>query len=221
MLRSVLRYLHHAGLIAAPLDWAVPAVAAIRSRSLPRGLEPEVAEALLSSCDRQRTVGWCDFAILLLLVRLGLRAGEVARIALEDVNWRAGELLVHGKGGRVDVLPLPVDIGEALVGYLEHRSASPDDCRSLFVKAIAPVGPMSRYAVGAVVREACRRAGIARVGAHRLRHTAATGMLRAGASLDEIGQVLRHPERRTTAIYARVDHAALGAVALPWPEVNP
>jgi integrase/recombinase XerD len=219
VVRSVLRYLHVAGLIAAPLEWAVPGVATVRGRSLPRGLEPVAIAALLSSCDRRRTVGRRDYAILLLLSRLGLRASEVARIDLDDVNWRAGELLVHGKGGREDVLPLPVDVGEALAGYLQRRPPGPDGCRRLFLTAIAPVGPMSRYALSAVVRDACRRVGIPRVGCHQLRHTAASGMLRAGASLEEIAQVLRHRERRTTAIYARVDRAALGALALPWPDV--
>lgn len=220
VVRSVLRYLHLAGLIPAPLEWAVPAVAAVRDRSLPRGLEPSVVAALLSSCDRRRTVGRRNYAILLLLVRLGLRSSEVARIGLGDVNWRAGQILVHGKGGREDLLPLPVDVGEALADYLQRRRPGPGGCRTLFLKVMPPPGPMSRYAVTAVVREACWRVGIERFGAHRLRHTAASQMLAAGASLEEIGQVLRHRERRTTAIYARVDRAALRTVALPWPEVE-
>jgi integrase/recombinase XerD len=220
VVRSLLRYLHATGLIAVPLEWAVPAVAAVRGRSLPRGLEPATVTALLSGCDRRRTVGRRDYAILLLGLRLGLRASEVAQIALEDVRWRTGEIVVHGKGGRVDVLPLPVDVGEALAGYLQHRPTGPEGCRTVFLKAIAPVGPMSRYAVGAVVRDASLRAGVPRVACHQLRHTAASGMLQAGATLDEIGEVLRHRERRTTAIYARVDRAALRALARPWPEVT-
>jgi len=220
VVRSVLRYLHLAGLIAAPLEWAVPGVAAVGDRLLPRALEPGVVAALLSSCDRRRTVGRRNYAILLLLTRLGLRASEVAQIALDDVNWRTGEVLVHGKGGRKDLLPLPADVGEALVSYLRRRPSGPEGCRVLFLKVMPPVGPMSRYAVTAVVREACWRVGIPRVGAHRLRHTAASTMLQAGASLEEIGQVLRHRERRTTAIYARVDRAALRALAQPWPEVG-
>ena len=219
-MRSVLRYLHLAGLIAAPLEWAVPAVAAVRDRSLPRGLGPPTVAALLGSCDRRRTVGRRDYAILLLLARLGLRAGEVAGIALEDLRWRAGEIVVHGKGGWLDRLPLPVDVGEALVGYLERRPPAPAGCRTLFLKAIAPVEPMSRYAIGAVVRDACLRAGIPRIACHQLRHTAASEMLQAGATLEEIAQVLRHRERRTTAIYARVDRASLRALALPWPEAT-
>lgn len=220
VVRSLLGYLHVEGFIAAPLEWAVPAVAALRGRALPQALEPATLSALLGTCDRRRTVGRRDYAILLLLSRLGLRASEVAGLGLDDVGWRAGELVVHGKGGRVDSLPLPVDVGEALASYLRRRPLVVDDCRALFLKVITPGGPMSRYAVGAVVREACWRAGIPRMGCHRLRHTAATEMLRSGATLEEIGQVLRHRERRTTAIYARVDHATLRAVAMPWPEVR-
>jgi site-specific recombinase XerD len=220
VMRSLLRYLYVAGLIAAPLEWAVPAVAALKGRSLPQALEPETIKALLGTCDRRRTVGRRDYAILLLLSRLGLRASEVAGLKLDDVSWRAGELVVRGKGGRVDSLPLPVDVGEALARYLQRRPSGSDGRRALFLKVIAPAGPMSRYAVGAVVREACWRAGMPRMGCHRLRHTAATGMLRSGATLEEIGQVMRHRERRTTAIYARVDRDTLRAVAMPWPKVR-
>lgn len=221
VVRSVLRYLYLAGLIAAPLEWAVPGVAVVRDRSLPRAVEPEVVAALLSSCDRRRTVGLRDYAILLLLTRLGLRAGEVGRICLDDVNWRSGEILIHGKGGQEDLLPLPADVGEALADYLRRRPPGPEGCRALFLKVLPPAGPMSRSTVSAVVREACLRIGVPRVCPHRLRHTAASRMLQAGASLEEIGQVLRHRERRTTAIYARVDRAALRAIAQPWPEVAP
>lgn len=217
-LRSLLRYLHLAGLIATPLVWAVPAVADLRDRSLPRGLEPAVVRRLLASCDRRRMVGRRDFAILLLLARLGLRAGEVAAITLDDIDWRSGMLLVHGKGGREDALPLPTDVGQALVSYLRRRPRG--ECRSLFLRVNAPRRGLDRCTVAWVVRAACDRAGLPRVGAHRLRHTAATGMLRAGASLSEIGQVLRHSEARTTAIYAKVDDTALRALARPWPIVG-
>ena len=218
VLRSLLRYLHVAGLIELPLEWAVPGVADLRDRSLPRGLEPAVVRKLLASCDRRRTVGRRDYAILLLLARLGLRAGEVAAITLEDVDWRRGELLIHGKGGRDDLLPLPCDLGEALVSYLRRRPES--DSRTLFLKVLAPAGPVSGAVVCGVVHGACVRAGIPPLGPHRLRHTAATGMLAAGASLAEIGQVLRHRERKTTAIYAKVDRKALRALARPWPEAS-
>ena len=214
-LRSLLRYLHVAGLIKTPLVWAVPSVADLRDRSLPRGLEPAAVSRLLASCDRRRLVGRRDYAILLLLSRLGLRAGEVAAMRLDDVDWRRGELLVHGKGSRQDVLPLPVDVGEAMVSYLRRRPRC--ECRALFLRVTAPRAAMDRCTVAWVVRAACDRAGLPRVGAHRLRHTAATEMLRAGASLAEIGQVLRHRERKTTAIYAKVDRNALRPLAPPWP----
>jgi len=214
-LRSLLRYLHVAGLIKIPLVWAVPSVADLRDRSLPRGLDPAAVRRLLASCDRRRLVGRRDYAILLLLSRLGLRAGEVAAMRLDDVDWRRGELLVHGKGSRQDVLPLPVDVGEAMVSYLRRRPRG--ECRALFLRVTAPWVAIDRCTVAWVVRAACDRAGLPRVGAHRLRHTAATRMLRAGASLAEIGQVLRHRERKTTAIYAKVDRNALRPLAPPWP----
>ncbi|MGH3755811.1 MAG: tyrosine-type recombinase/integrase [Pseudonocardiaceae bacterium] len=214
-LRSLLRYLHLAGLIAAPLVWAVPSVADLRDRTLPRGLGPVAARRLLASCDRRRLVGRRDFAILLLLTRLGLRAGEVAAITLDDLDWRSGMLVVHGKGSREDALPLPVDVGEAIVSYLRRRPRC--ECRALFLRVTAPRQGLNRCTVAWVVRAACDRAGLPRVGAHRLRHTAATQMLQAGASLPEIGQILRHREQKTTAIYAKVDYTALRALARPWP----
>jgi integrase/recombinase XerD len=214
-LRSFLRYLHLAGRIEAPLVWAVPSVADLRDRTLPRGLDPGAVRKLLASCDRRRTVGRRDYAILLLLARLGLRRGEVVAIGLEDVDWRAGELLIRGKGNRQDVLPLPVDVGEAVVSYLRRRPRC--ESRALFVRMTAPLQGLAPHTVGWIVREACTRAGLPRVGAHRLRHTAATEMLRQGASLAEIGQVLRHREQKTTAIYAKVNRKALRALARPWP----
>ena len=214
-LRSLLRYLHLAGLIESPLVWAVPSVADLRDRTLPRGLEPGAVKKLLATCDRRRLVGRRDFAILLLLSRLGLRAGEVAGLRLDDVDWRRGELLVRGKGGRHDVLPLPVDVGEAVVSYLRRRPRC--KCRELFLRVTAPRQGLNRSTIGWVVRAACDRAGLARCGAHRLRHTAATEMLRQGASLGEIGQVLRHREQKSTAIYAKVDRTALGELVRPWP----
>lgn len=214
-LRSLLRYLHVAGVIDAPLQWAVPSVADLRDRTLPRGLEPAAVTMLLASCDRRRLLGRRDYAILLLLSRLGLRAGEVAAITLDDIDWRAGLLLVRGKGSRQDVLPLPVDLGEAIVSYLRRRPRC--ECRALFLRVTAPRVGLNRSTVAWVVRAACDRAGLPRVGSHCLRHTAATEMLRAGASLVEIGQVLRHRERKTTAQYAKVDREALRALARPWP----
>lgn len=214
-LRALLRYLHVAGVIELPLRWAVPAVADRRGLSLPRGLEPTALARLLAGCDRRRLTGRRDYAVLLLLARLGLRAGEVAAMRLEDLDWAGGELLVRGKGNRHERLPLPVDVGEALVSYLRQRPRG--ECRAVFLCVRAPRGPVSAGVVSQIVRAACTRAGVERVGAHRLRHTAATGMLRAGSSLPEIAQVLRHQRLGTTAQYARVDRQALRALARPWP----
>ena len=150
-----------------------------------------------------------------MLSRLGLRRGEVAAIGLEDIDWRAGELVIHGKGSRHDVLPVPVDIGEAIVSWLRRRPRCAS--RALFVRMTAPCQELSPHAVGSIVREACTRAGLPRVGAHRLRHTAATEMLRRGGTLSEIAQVLRHSELKTTTQYAKVDRDRLRTLARPWP----
>jgi integrase/recombinase XerD len=214
-LRPLLRYLHVAGLIEAPLVWAVPNVADLRGRSLPKGVSPVWVAAMLAGCDPERAIGRRDLAVLLLLWRLGLRAGEVAAIELDDIDWRAGELLVHGKGHREDRMPLPVDVGDALVAYLRVRRAS--EHRALFLCELAPFGPLTSDVVATIVRRACRRAGVPEVGPHRLRHTAATEMLRARCSLEEIAQVLRHRQLESTALYARVDVDSLRALALPWP----
>ena len=214
-LRSLLRYLHVTGEIELPLRWAVPGVADRRGLSLPRGLEPAAVLKLLASCDRRTLVGRRNYAVLLLMARLGLRAGEVAAMQLEDLDWRAGELLVRGKGDRHERLPLPVNVGEALVSYLRWRPRR--ECRAVFLCVRAPLGPVNSSVVSQIVRAACGRAGLERVGAHRLRHTAATGMLRSGASLPEIAQVLRHERLETTAQYARVDRRALRELARPWP----
>jgi len=216
-LRSLLRYLYLTDAIPNPLEWAVPAVADLQGRSLPRGLEPGVVKLLLDRCDRRRTVGRRDYAVVLLLARLGLRAGEVATITLDDIDWRAGELLIHnGKGRREERLPLPSDLGEAIVSYLRRRPQIQD--RALLLRMLAPAGPVTRRGVSGIVGAACKRAGVPPVGSHALRHTAATEMLRAGSSLQEIGEVLRHQDPRTTARYAKVDRNRLRTVARPWPE---
>lgn len=215
-LRSLLRFLFLEGHTRLPLADAVPSVARWRADALPRALDARSVSALLEGCDQSKAVGCRDFAILTVLVRLGLRSGEVARLQLDDVDWRAGELLVRGKANRVENLPVPWDVGEALTGYVcQARPTS--SCRALFLRALAPNRELTPGAVGMVVALACDRAGLARVGAHRLRHTAATEMLHGGASLAEIGEVLRHRRAATTAIYAKVDRAALGALARPWP----
>jgi len=174
---------------------------------------------LVDSCDRDSVVGRRDVAVLKLLARLGLRAGEIARLGLDDVDWRAGEIVVVGKGPRLARLPLPDDFGEAIVDYL--RDGRPHvRCRALFLRSLAPLVWLSSAGVTQIVARAGVRVGLEPIGAHRLRHTAATEMLRTGASLTEIGQVLRHRRLQSTAIYARVDRDRLKTLALPWPEVN-
>jgi site-specific recombinase XerD len=215
-LRSLLHFLFLEGWLATELAPAVPAVAGWRMSSLPRMLDASVVAGLLASCDRARAVGRRDFAILTVLSRLGLRGQEVADLALEDVDWRAGELLIHGKGRQQDRLPLPADVGEALADYLQ-RGRPQCACRRLFVSARAPRAALSAAGIRSLVRDACARAGLPRVGAHRLRHTVATDLLRHGAPLWEVAQVLRHRSLLTTAIYAKVDRTALAALARPWP----
>jgi integrase/recombinase XerD len=158
--------------------------------------------------------------MLLLMGRLGLRCGEVARLTLEDIDWRAGELLVYGKARRDDRLPLPHDVGDAVARYVRHgRPASALD-RAVFVRVRAPHRRLTSSAVSRAVHDAAVRAGLGPVCAHRLRHTAATELLRAGASLPEVGQLLRHRRVFSTAIYAKVDDHALRRLARPWPEVR-
>lgn len=214
-LRAFLRYLHVCG-FCGDLSAAAPAVAGHRQSGLPRHIPWQEVRQLLNSCDRRTAVGRRDHAIMLLLARLGLRAGEVAALELGDVDWADGKLLVRGKGSQHDWLPLPEDVGEAIVRYL-RRGRPSSDSRRLFLNSKAPHGDVSASAVQAVVRRACERAHLPPRSAHRLRHTAATQMLRGGASLQGVAEVLRHRSLETTAIYAKVDHLALRPLARPWP----
>ena len=215
-LRSFLRFAHLSGLTAAALAPAVPPAAWWSTSSLPRWLPPGQVAALLAACDQRTARGRRDFAIVTLLSRLGLRAGEVAAMQLDDIDWRTGTLTVRGKARREEKMPLPADAGEAVASYLaDGRPAAGN--RSVFLRSLAPRHGLSAAGVSNIVAAAAGRAGLPPVGAHRLRHSAATAMLRAGASLDEVSQVLRHHSAATTAIYAKVDHAALAAVARPWP----
>jgi integrase/recombinase XerD len=239
-LRSLLRFLLLDGSISVDLTGAVPAVAGWRGSHLPKAISPAEATALLASCDQHRYVPGrprtgqgtaerarldvpCvaarrDRAILLLLVRLGLRAGEVAQLRLDDLDWRHGEITIRGKGRRDERLPLPVDVGEAVVDYLHHDRPAVAT-KAVFIHARAPHTPMTDNSVKAVVLLAARRAGLTGISAHRLRHTAATQMLRAHAPLAEVGQVLRHRSAATTAIYAKVDRDRLRDLAPGWPGV--
>jgi len=215
-LRALLRFWHYDGLVPALLAEAVPKVAD-RREELPRFLEPGQVDLLLASCDRASAAGRRDFAMMTLMTRLGLRAGEVANLSLNDLDWRCGELTVHGKGGRVDRLPLPADAGQAVADYLRDGRPPGVLDRAVFIRVRAPYRRLTRPGVTDVVVAAGRRAGLGPLGPHRLRHSAATAMLRAGSPLAEVGQVLRHRRPRTTAIYAKVDHEALRALARPWP----
>jgi len=214
--RALLRFLHVSGRTPALLAGAVPAVAGWRLASLPRGLAAGQVGRLLDGCDRDTVTGRRDYAILTVLARLGLRGGEAAALQLGDIDWRAGEVMICGKGARLDRLPLPVPVGEALAAYLtggRARCGSP----AVFVTVRAPYRQLSPEAVRAIMGRACDRAGLARRGAHRLRHSLATEMLRAGASLPEVGQVLRHRSQLATSVYAKVDENALRVLARPWP----
>lgn len=215
-LRAFLRFAHVEGLIGADLSAAALAVTGRRGSLLPKGISPDQAQALLDSCDQESVVGRRDRAVLLILLRLGLRGGEVARLRLADIDWRAGQLVVRGKGGRDERLPVPHEVGEAIAAYL--RQGRPTSTRrEVFVTAIAPAASLTREAVSGIVRRACDRAGIARIGPHRLRHGLACAMVRAEVPLAQIGQVLRHRSPISTAIYARVDVTALRELAQPWP----
>ncbi len=218
-LRSLLRFWHLQGLTSGPLDRAVPKVAN-RRPGLPRPLEPTQVQAMLDSCDRAAAAGRRDLAMLTLMARMGLRAGEVAGLRLDDISWRAGEITVRGKGNRRDQLPLPPDAGGAMAAWLrDGRPATALD-RSVFTRIKAPHQGLTTGGITMAVFAAGQRAGLGTVHAHRLRHSAATAMLSQGGSLTEIGQVLRHRRPMTTAIYAKADIAALRALARPWPGVS-
>jgi site-specific recombinase XerD len=215
--RSLLRFLYLDGRIATPLSATVPAAAGWQLAGLPRAITAAELTRLLDGSNRGGVGGRRDFAILTVLARLGLRAGEVAALRLGDIDWRNGEIMVRGKGQRREPMPLPVDVGQALTGWLCQGRRADAGGGAVFTSLRAPYRSLSVGGVSAVVRRACRRAGITPVGAHRLRHTAATGLLRAGADLAEVGQVLRHRRLATTAVYAKVDASSLSMLAQPWP----
>ena len=218
-LRSFFRFLLQRGAIAHDLAQAVPTVPNWRLTTLPRFMKAKDVECLLQTCDRTTAKGQRDYAILLFLARLGLRAGEVAALTLDDLDWEAGELLIRGKSARHDRLPLPHEVGEALAIYLRH-GRPPSAVRQVFIRMRAPRrGFADGQAVGTIVRRTLVQAGLkpALKGAHLLRHSLATTLLHHGASLTEIGELLRHQNIETTRIYAKVDQGALRALALPWP----
>lgn len=216
-LRSLLRFWFIAGVTHHDLSAATLVVRATQPSRLPVGASPAEVAALLASCDRSTLVGRRDYAVLMLLARLGLRAVEVARLRLEDLDWRQGEVLVHGKGNRHERLPLPEEVGAAIVDYLQASRAADSGVREVFAAVRAPRRALSRESVGGIVERACGRAGLPSSGPHRLRHALGEQMVAAAVPLEAIGQVLRHARPLTTAGYARVDVAALRGLAQPWP----
>lgn len=217
-LRALLRYLYLAGRLEVDLGTAMPPVAAWRGKALPAVLHPSDVDTLIASCDRSGRSGRRDRAVLILMARLGLRAGEVAALELDDIDWRRGEISVRGKARRKDRLPLPTEVGEALVEYLEEGRPF---CltRRVVVTLYAPFRPICPSSITDIVYRACKRTGLPKMGGHRLRHALATEMLRQGGDLLEIAQVLRQSDLSTTIGYAKVDRAALRSVVRPWPGV--
>ena len=218
-LRSFLRFARYRGDIEKDLAACIPAVANWKQSTLPRALPPDQVEQALNSVDRKTAVGRRDYAILLILARLGLRAGEIKALTLEDLDWQEGLITVRGKAGRFSQLPLPTDVGAAIADYLQHgRSTASSRC--VFLRAKAPAGGFrGQCGIGSIVRHTLERAGIdsPRKGAHQFRHALACQMLKQGASLSEIGELLRHRSPQTTAIYAKVDLDSLATLALSWP----
>ena len=219
-LRAFLRYLYLRGLNPFTLAACVPSIRQWKFASLPTYLSASQVQKVLDGCDRTTALGRRDYAILLMLARLGLRAGEVVTLTLDDVDWRAGEMLVRAKGRQRVRMPMPPDVGAAVVAYL--RDGRPlSSCRRLFLRTLAPrVGFASGCAITMIAKTALERAGIhgyAYQGAHIFRHSLASALLRSGATLSEIGQLLRHESHDTTRIYAKVDIEALRTLSLPWP----
>ncbi len=219
-LRAFLRYLHHQGLNPRALADCVPSMRRWRLGSLPTFLPVAQVQRALDSCDRATPMGRRDYAILMMLAKLGLRAGEVATLTLDDIDWRTGEMLVRAKGRQRARMPIPPDVGAAIVAYLRNGRPK-SSCRQLFIRTLAPhVGFASGCAITMIAKTALDRVGIAGCahrGAHIFRHSLATELLRSGATLTEIGQLLRHASHDTTRIYAKVDIEALRTLSLPWP----
>ncbi|MBC7924450.1 MAG: tyrosine-type recombinase/integrase [Bryobacteraceae bacterium] len=222
--RAFLRFLIADGRCAAGLDAAIPALAHWRLSTLPRYLQPEDVERVIASCDPTTPVGTRDRAILLLLARMGLRAGDILRLRLGDIDWKEASIRVAGKGRRQVSLPLTQEIGDAIIAYIKDGRPKTDS-DALFIRSRAPFRAFASHcAISMIVIEAMRRAGVtcpSRGAAHVLRHSVASSMLRQGASLQEIAGVLRHRSIATTEIYAKIDVIALRQIAQPWPEVKP
>lgn len=223
-MRMFLRFLIAEGKCAPGLDAAIPVLAHWRLSALPRYLQSEEVERIITSCEATSPVGRRDRAILLLLVRLGLRAGDIVALRLGDIDWEGAGIQVSGKGRRQSVLPLTQEVGYAVAAYLQDGRPRTDS-DVLFIRSRAPFRAFASHcAISVIVTQAMRRAGVtcpSRGAAHVLRHTAATSMLRQGASLQDIAAILRHRSIETTQIYAKVDVTTLRQIAQPWPEVPP
>ena len=218
-LRAFARYLVYRGYTTCDLSSAVPSIRSWKLTALPERLSPEQIETVLDSCDRKSAIGLRDYAVLVLLSRLGLRANEVALLSLDDINWHSGSLTIQGKGQSLVSMPLLSEVGTAISDYLQNARPKTDS-RSVFVRTLAPHTRFaSSAAVSMIATSALTRTGLdlRRAGAHVFRHSLATNLLQSGASLSEIGQVLRHKDHDTTRIYAKVDLDALCALAMPWP----
>ena len=220
--RAFLRFLAATGQCCDGLRHAVPRFACYQLAATPRFLEPEDLGKVIDICNDEDAIGARDRAVVLLLARLGLRASEVAELTFDAIDWDRGRIAVCGKGRRQHWLPLPQQVGDAIVTYL-RRGRPPLPVPQVFISALAPRRPMTRHAVSGVVCRALRRAGIEAPhrGAHLLRHSAATAMLRKGVSLAGIASVLRHRSPQTTAHYAKIDFDLLGEIVQPWPETTP
>jgi site-specific recombinase XerD len=217
IVRSFLRFCHRSGRTGQDLSGVVPNAANWRLSSIPNAVPDGTIETLLASLDLKAPKGLRDRAIILLLTGLGLRSCEISRLRLGDIGWRTGILRIRGKGDRIDEMPLPQEVGEALEEYILHGRCGRADEDRVFLTMFEPVRPVKEGGITKILRMCCARAGITEFGAHRLRHTFATGMLAAGATLQEIQALLRHVRVDTTAIYAKVDHARLAELVLPWP----
>jgi site-specific recombinase XerD len=219
-LRSFLRYLHHKGLNPVALAGCVPSIRRWKFANLPTYLSSAQVQAVLDGCNRATAVGRRDYAILMMLARLGMRASEVATLTLDDIDWRSGDMLIRAKGRQRAKMPIPPDVGAAVVAYLRDGRPT-SSCRRLFLRTLAPnIGFASGCAITMIAKTALDRAGIggyAHHGAHLFRHSLATELLRSGATLSQIGQLLRHESHDTTRIYAKVDIEALRSLSLPWP----
>jgi site-specific recombinase XerD len=219
-LRSFLRFAQYRGDTASNLAACVPTIACWSRSTLPRALPRNDIDRVLAACNRKTRSGRRDYAVLLLLARLGLRASEISNLTLDDIDWDAGCISIRGKAGRLDKLPLPSDVGQAIAAYLKSDRPKPPETRRLFLLLKAPItGFKHHQTVGSVVKSALAKAKInsLRKGSHQFRHGLATNMLREGLSLNEIGEILRHRSPQTTAIYAKVDLPSLRQLALPWP----